>query len=109
MKIEKLYPVCKDYVWGGNKLISEYGKKTNATICAESWELSLHKDGPTCISNGKSLLEVLTKEEIGTNASEFEFFPLLIKLIDARENLSVQVHPSDSYALKHENSFGKTE
>ena len=109
MKIEKLYPVCKDYVWGGNKLISEYGKKTNATICAESWELSLHKDGPTCISNGKPLLEVLTKEEIGTNASEFEFFPLLIKLIDARQNLSVQVHPSDSYALKHENSFGKTE
>ena len=109
MKIEKLYPICKDYVWGGNKLIAEYGKKSKSSICAESWELSLHKDGLTCISNGKTLLEVLTKKEIGENASEFEFFPLLIKLIDARQNLSVQVHPSDSYALKHENSFGKTE
>ena len=55
MKIEKLYPICKDYVWGGNKLIAEYGKKSKSSICAESWELSLHKDGLTCISNGKTL------------------------------------------------------
>ena len=109
MKIEKLYPVCKDYVWGGNKLINEYGKKTTAPVCAESWELSLHKDGPTCLASGKTLLEVLTKEELGENVNDFEFFPLLIKLIDAKQNLSIQVHPSDDYALKYENSFGKTE
>ena len=49
------------------------------------------------------------EKEVGKNVKVFPFFPVLIKFIDAKENLSVQVHPSDEYALKYENSFGKTE
>ena len=109
MRIEKLYPECKDYIWGGEKLKTKYGKKTDKTPCAESWELSFHKDGLTHLANGKTLAESVTEKELGENVKGFPFFPVLIKFIDAKENLSVQVHPSDKYALKHENSFGKTE
>ena len=109
MEIVKLYPECKDYVWGGNKLKTEYGKITDKTPCAESWELSFHKDGLTCLSNGKTLKESVTEKELGKNLKDFPFFPVLNKFIDAKENLSVQVHPSDAYALKNENSYGKTE
>ena len=109
MQIEKLYPACMDNVWGGNKLKTSYGKRTEKTPCAESWELSFHKDGPTRLQNGKTLAETATAEELGKNVEGFPFFPTLVKFIDAREDLSVQVHPSDAYALKHENSFGKTE
>ena len=109
MKIEKLYPECKDYLWGGNKLKEKYGKQTEKTPCAESWELSFHKDGLTRLSSGESLAEKLTEKEWGENVKEFPFFPVLIKFIDAKQNLSVQVHPSDEYALQRENSFGKTE
>ena len=109
MKISKLYPECKDYIWGGNKLKEKYGKKTKKKPCAESWELSFHKDGLTRLSNGKTLAETVTEKDLGENVKIFPFFPVLIKFIDAKENLSVQVHPSDDYALKHENSFGKTE
>jgi glucokinase-like ROK family protein len=109
MKIEKLYPECKDYIWGGEKLKTKYGKQTDKSPCAESWELSFHKDGLTRLSNGKTLLETATETDLGTNCKKFPFFPVLIKFIDAKQNLSVQVHPSDEYALKHENSFGKTE
>ncbi len=108
-KIEKLYPVCKDYIWGGVKLREKYGKITDADPCAESWELSFHKDGPCKISDGRTLAEAITAEDIGTRAAEFPFFPTLIKFIDAKADLSVQVHPSDEYALKNEGSFGKTE
>lgn len=109
MEIVKLYPQCKDYVWGGNKLKTEYGKITDKTPCAESWELSFHKDGLSKLSNGITLAETVTEKELGENLNGFPFFPVLNKFIDARENLSVQVHPSDEYALKNENSFGKTE
>ena len=109
MKIYKLYPECKDYIWGGEKLKTKYGKVTDKTPCAESWELSFHKDGLTRLENGKTLAESVTQKDLGKNAKVFPFFPVLIKFIDAKENLSVQVHPSDEYALKNENSFGKTE
>ena len=109
MKIEKLVPECKDYLWGGEKLKKKYGKKTDKTPCAESWELSFHKDGQTKLVNGKLLSECVTEKELGENAKKFPFFPMLIKFIDAKDNLSVQVHPSDDYALQYENSFGKTE
>ncbi|MBO5240434.1 MAG: mannose-6-phosphate isomerase, class I [Clostridia bacterium] len=108
-KIYKLYPECKDYVWGGEKLKEKYGKRTGKTLCAESWELSFHKDGLTRLVNGKTLAESITEQELGEKAKRFPFFPVLNKFIDAKENLSVQVHPSDDYALTHENSFGKTE
>ena len=109
MKIEKLFPECKDYLWGGEKLKEKYGKITEKSPCAESWELSFHKDGPSRLSDGRTLGETATKEDIGTAAEKFPFFPTLIKFIDAKGDLSIQVHPSDDYALKHENSFGKTE
>lgn len=109
MDILKLYPECKDYLWGGTRLIDKYGKQTDKRPCAESWELSFHKDGPTRIQNGATLMESVTQKQLGQNCENFPFFPVLIKLIDAKQNLSVQVHPSDDYALKCENSFGKTE
>ena len=109
MEIVKLTPECKDYLWGGEKLKKEYGKKTDKTPCAESWELSFHKDGQTRLENGKTLMESVGLKELGENVNAFPFFPVLIKFIDAKQDLSVQVHPSDAYALKNENSFGKTE
>ena len=98
MKIEKLYPECKDYIWGGTKLKTNYGKQTDKTPCAESWELSFHKDGLTCFEDGRTLAEIVTKKGLGENVIDFPFFPVLIKFIDAKDNLSVQVHPSDEYA-----------
>lgn len=109
MQIEKLYPECKDYLWGGNRLKETYHKQTEKTPCAESWELSFHKDGLTRLANGKTLAETATAAELGERAARFPFFPVLTKFIDAKENLSVQVHPSDEYALRNENSLGKTE
>lgn len=110
MAIYKLIPALKDYIWGGTNL-KKY-RKTDLDIISESWELSFHQDGLSKIEIDNKLVnlsDVVKKEDLGENASNFPFFPVLIKLIDAKENLSVQVHPSDEYALKNENSFGKTE
>ena len=109
MEIVKLYPECKDNIWGGMKLKEKYHKQTEKNPVAESWELSFHKDGPTRLQDGRTLQETVTATELGKNCADFPFFPTLVKLIDAKQDLSVQVHPSDSYALEHENSFGKTE
>ena len=109
MNIIKLCPPCKDYLWGGEKLIEKYGKKTDQRPCAESWELSFHKDGLTLTEDGEPLARAVSDAELGSNTRDFPFFPTLIKFIDARRDLSVQVHPSDSYALANEDSFGKTE
>ena len=112
MEIVKLKPYMKEIVWGGNTL-RKYGKQSNLSNIAECWELSLHKEGSSIIASGKdegkSLSDVLTKEDIGPKCNKFPFFPTLIKLIDADRELSVQVHPSDEYALKNEGQFGKTE
>lgn len=110
MAIYKLIPALKDYIWGGTNL-KKY-RKTDLDIISESWELSFHQDGLSKIEIDNKLVnlsDVVKKEDLGEKASNFPFFPVLIKLIDAKENLSVQVHPSDEYALKNENSFGKTE
>jgi mannose-6-phosphate isomerase len=109
MKIEKLTPAFKDYIWGGNKLKEKYGKRTDLSPCAESWELSEHKDGLSTLSDGRTIAEAFSADELGENVSRFDFFPMLIKFIDAASDLSVQVHPSDEYALEHEQSLGKTE
>ncbi len=109
MEIVKLCPAYKNYLWGGRRLIDQYGKPDVCDPMAESWELSLHPDGQTTLPDGRTLAQVLTEKELGSNCGAFPFFPMLIKLIDAKQNLSVQVHPSDAYALAHENSFGKTE
>ena len=110
MKV-KLKPALKSYIWGGTKLHSEYGK--DGEVVAEAWELSFHKDGLTLIDSGenkgKTLSEVCSKKDFGKNCAAFPFFPTLVKIIDADKPLSVQVHPSDEYALKSEGQFGKTE
>lgn len=111
-----LKPPVKDYLWGGNRLKTEFGYETDKEIAAEAWVLSCHKDGSGIVTNGefagKTLPEVLElwgDEAIGKKAAEFPFFPLLIKLIDAKQKLSVQVHPDNEYALQNEGEFGKTE
>ena len=109
MKTEKLFPECKDYLWGGERLKEKYGKKTPLSPCAESWELSLHPDGLARLSDGTPLAERLGSAELGENTEGFPQFPVLIKFIDAKAALSVQVHPSDDYALREEGSLGKTE
>ncbi len=116
MYIMKLIAPCKDYIWGGTRLRDEYGKKSDADKVAESWELSCHKDGKSIICNGEfagktleEYIEKAGKSVLGTNCARFEYFPILIKLIDAKDNLSVQVHPDNDYALRVEGEYGKTE
>ncbi len=116
MSVLKLKPSCKDYLWGGRRLAEEYGKEYDGEILAETWELSCHPDGPSRIANGpyegKTLQEYIEKEGkevLGINCRRFRDFPILCKFIDARENLSIQVHPDNRYALKNEGQYGKTE
>lgn len=109
MNIEKLVPAYKSIIWGGEKLKRDYGKVTDKEPLAESWELSLHKDGESTLLDGTPLSAVAKEEDFGENCQGFPFFPVLVKLIDANAKLSVQVHPADDFALEHENSLGKTE
>ena len=110
-----LKPPIKDYIWGGTRLRDEYGKESELERLAESWELSCHKDGGSIIDSGEFAGMPLTDfvnehpEVLGSNCSRFEYFPVLIKLIDAKDNLSVQVHPDDAYAKRVEGEYGKTE
>ena len=109
MRIEKLRPVFKDYIWGGERLRKEYGKVCELTPLAESWELSVHPDGEVKTSDGTPLSLAMMPSDIGKNGAHHAHFPVLTKFIDAKDDLSVQVHPSDEYALRHEDSLGKTE
>lgn len=115
MKPFELIPPVKDYIWGGTRLRDEYGKKSSADKLAESWELSCHKDGQSIIAHGEYCGRTLSSflEEnpsaLGTACARFEAFPVLIKLIDAKDRLSVQVHPDDEYAMSAEGEYGKTE
>lgn len=115
MRTEKLSPAFKDYLWGGTKLKTEFGKTSSLDVVAESWELSTHPAGESHICggpcDGMTLKQYLEKypEAAGKNAAAFREFPVLIKLIDAAKPLSIQVHPSDEYALAVEHEYGKTE
>ncbi len=114
-------PILKDYIWGGRNLESRLGRHIPADgTIAESWEISGHADGTTTVQNGPlagqpltDLLERFGLDLIGRRsqwALDRGKFPLLIKILDANRPLSVQVHPDDQYALKHEgNELGKTE
>lgn len=118
MSILKLSPPCRDYLWGGERLKNEFGKSSDSEKIAESWELCVRDDGNSVIENGdfagKTLAELIEARGktavLGTASERFpEEFPVFIKLIDAADDLSVQVHPPDDYALKHEGERGKNE
>ena len=117
MAILQLSPSAKDYLWGGQRLAREYGKtaQTPSGRIAETWELSCHPDGPCYVVNEApkvSLSDYLAREGkalLGSNCQHFADFLVLIKLIDAQDNLSIQVHPDNAYALEHEQQLGKTE
>ena len=111
-----LKPAGKDYLWGGTRLKDDFSKELQMTPLAETWECSTHPDGPSIIASGKHkgqlLKEVIEEhpEYLGTHPKGKDGLPILVKLIDAKKDLSVQVHPNDEYAMKYENgSLGKTE
>lgn len=114
MEILKLQPSGKDYLWGGTRLRDEYGKNIDLIPLAETWECSVHPDGPSIVTNGElkgqTLSDVLKQhpEYLGDKVRNAEL-PVLVKFIDAKQDLSVQVHPDDAYALEHEQQNGKTE
>lgn len=110
-----LRPAEKDYLWGGTRLKTEYGKQTDLVTLAETWECSTHPDGPSVVASGtfagQTLSSVLRAhpEFLGVKARTEGQLPILVKLIDAEQDLSLQVHPNDTYALAHEGQNGKTE
>jgi len=130
MAIGKIYPATKQYLWGGEKLVRGYGISSSETPVAEAWMLSAHPDGDSLIAfttenkysfpaevhsanePGIQIFSAYIKEQpevLGSLGKSFPFFPTLIKLIDAKKALSIQVHPDDSYALSQEGQYGKTE
>jgi len=113
-------PVFKDYIWGGRNLETVLGREIPDGVVAESWDISGHASSPTTVNNGsltgKTLPEVMRLLGLNLVGRRSEAmlqrgkFPLLIKLLDANQPLSVQVHPNDVYAQQHEQGeLGKTE
>lgn len=111
--ILKMEPVFKEMIWGGHKLRDVYGYEIPSDHTGECWAISAHKNGDCTIADGEFAGKTLSwlfdnhREFFGN--IEGEQFPLLVKIIDAKNDLSVQVHPDDAYAGEHENSLGKTE
>lgn len=109
-----LDPVCMHNIWGGTRLREEFGYPVEGDDVGECWGISAHPGGDGSIRNGafagKRLSEVWAEHPAMFGSLNYDRFPLLTKIIDAREDLSIQVHPDDTYAKVHENgSFGKTE
>lgn len=111
-----LKPSGKDYLWGGQRLNDEFEKGIDLSPLAETWECSTHPDGPSFVVNGEfegmQLAEVLKlhPEYLGEKHIGLDELPILIKFIDAKSDLSVQVHPTDEYANDQEHGqLGKTE
>lgn len=112
----KLTPVYRDYLWGGTRLKDLYSKKCDYDIIAESWELSAHENGQSIVASGSckgmsfgEYLSLIGKSNWGWKCRPLDAFPILIKFIDAKDALSIQVHPDDDYALSMENQYGKNE
>ena len=114
----KFNPILKEKIWGGSKLGNLLGKETNKDNIGESWEISDVNGNISQVSNGvykgSSLKALIAEHEAdflgADNFANFGYnFPLLIKFLDAKTDLSVQVHPDNKMAKKHHNSFGKTE
>lgn len=114
----KFQPILKERLWGGTKLKDVLGKPINSEITGESWELSTVKGDVSTVANG-ALTGTSLQELIESNANELlgksvverfgTDFPILIKFIDAKQDLSIQLHPNDALAKKRHDSFGKTE
>ena len=111
-------PILKERIWGGTKLKSYLNKPIHSNITGESWEISTVENDVSIISNGifkgKSLIELINlhpEEILGIKVYKNfgKQFPLLFKYLDAREDLSIQLHPNDALAKTRHNSFGKTE
>lgn len=110
-------PIFKDKMWGGDKLKTLLDKAIDSETIGESWEIAAHPNGMSTVTNGPlkgKTLETLIKEYgkavMGSRMGNVEKFPLLLKVIDAKDMLSVQVHPEDDYANVHENGeYGKNE
>ncbi len=112
----RMKPALKEYLWGGRRLKEEWGVQAAADTVAEAWMLSAHPDGQSLVAEGPcagrtldELLGILGPGAAGTHADTAGGFPVLIKLIDAADRLSIQVHPDDAYAREHEGQRGKTE
>ena len=114
----KFQPILKDKIWGGEKLSQQFNKASNSQQLGESWEVSTVPGDISIVSNGylkgeslQSLLESYKSDLLGNkNYERFgNDFPLLIKFIDAKQDLSIQLHPDDALAKERHNSFGKTE
>lgn len=107
-------PIFKENIWGGSRLNTEYGYQIPSDTTGECWAVSAHENGDCKVLNGEFAGESLSKlwkdkQELFGNI-DGEKFPLLIKIIDAKDDLSIQVHPDDRYAKEYENgSLGKTE
>lgn len=117
-KLIFMNPVYKDYIWGGDKLNLKLNKNSPYLKTAESWEISANKNGNCKILNkeykGKTLADLFNDFKIknqifGTNCEKMKTFPILIKFIDAKDDLSIQVHPDDEYANKIGENNGKNE
>ena len=114
LKPIKVQPIFKEIIWGGNRLKTDYNKVSDLNNIAESWELTVRDDGMNTIIGGEfdglTMQEYIDKNGFGVVTNkELDRFPLLIKFIDAEDNLSIQVHPDDEYGMKTANSLGKTE
>ena len=116
MEILNLQPALKEIIWGGNSMKEKYGFVSDGSNIAEAWMLSAHKDGPSVVCGGEddglTLLQAVEKHGksvLGTKCADLPDFPLLVKFIDARDRLSVHVHPENEYARRVENENGKTE
>lgn len=110
-----LQPVGKETIWGGDRLKNEFHKSFNIENLGETWECSVHSHGSSVVVNGEfrgqSLKSVLAAhpEFMGSKVPDGEELPILVKFIDAKQDLSLQVHPDDDYSSKNEQQKGKTE
>lgn len=113
----KMAPVYKDNLWGGTKIRDMFHKDAGgSSVIAESWELSAHPQGQSRVASGiyrgltlSQYIEEIGKDKLGWKAQAYDKFPVMIKFIDARQDLSIQVHPADEYALSVEGEYGKSE
>lgn len=115
-EIFRLRPAFQNYLWGGNRLKKVFHKESPYEVTAESWELSAHPDGQSMIEGGAyagmkfgAFVHAKKSAVCGWKSEMFDRFPVLIKFIDAKQPLSIQIHPDDDYAFVNEGEFGKNE